>query len=173
METASQEDLEPEETIYSGGFETFNKDVPLFQKFHTSDWKGKFALLDKFKDDRLVTFGHSLIYNEAPEILPKDIYKKTFALLLKERPIFAGKYSLKNSIMELGPSGFLFEQYFAAILKEYGYRTRTNQMIGGMCATHEIDIVAEKDGVQYLIEAKYHNTRGIKSERSSLTWLKV
>ena len=76
METASQEDLEPEETIYSGGFETFNKDVPLFQKFHTSDWKGKFALLDKFKDDRLVTFGHSLIYNEAPEILPKDIYKK-------------------------------------------------------------------------------------------------
>ena len=24
----------------------------------------------------LVTFGHSLIYNEAPEILPKDIYKK-------------------------------------------------------------------------------------------------
>ena len=34
------------------------------------------ALLDKFKDDRLVTFGHSLIYNEAPDILPKDFIKK-------------------------------------------------------------------------------------------------
>ena len=76
METSSQVDLEPEETIYSGGFDTFNKDVPLFQKFHESDWKGKFAMLDKFKDDRLVTFGHNLIYNEAPEILPKDIHRK-------------------------------------------------------------------------------------------------
>ena len=76
METASQEDAEPEETIYSGGFDTFNKDVPLFEKFHSSEWKERLALLDKFKDDRLVTFGHSLIYNEAPEILPKDIHKK-------------------------------------------------------------------------------------------------
>ena len=76
METASQEDAEPEETIYSGGFDTFNKDVPLFDKFHSSDWKERLALLDKFKDDRLVTFGHSLIYNEAPEVLPKDIYRK-------------------------------------------------------------------------------------------------
>jgi exodeoxyribonuclease-1 len=76
METASQEDAEPEETIYSGGFDTFNKDVPLFEKFHSSDWKERLALLDKFKDDRLVTFGHSLIYNEAPEILPKEIHKK-------------------------------------------------------------------------------------------------
>ena len=76
METASQEDAEPEETIYSGGFDTFNKDVPLFDKFHSSDWKERLALLDKFKDDRLITFGHSLIFNEAPEVLPKDIYTK-------------------------------------------------------------------------------------------------
>ncbi len=76
LETASQEDLEPEETIYSGGFETFNKDVHLFDKFHSSEWKDKLALLDKFQDERLVTFGHSLIFNEAPEILPKEIYSK-------------------------------------------------------------------------------------------------
>ena len=76
IETSSQEDFEPEETIYSAGFDTFNKDVPLFEKFHSSDWKERLSLLDKFKDDRLVTFGHNLIFNEAPEILPKDIYKK-------------------------------------------------------------------------------------------------
>mgnify|MGYP000966011693 CR=1 FL=1 len=29
--------------------------------------------LDKFEDERLVTFGHGLIFNEAPEILPKEI----------------------------------------------------------------------------------------------------
>ena len=75
METSSQEDIEPEESIYSGGF-TSAKDQALFPKFHTGDWKEKFALLDKFEDERLVTFGHGLIFNEAPEILPKEIHKK-------------------------------------------------------------------------------------------------
>ena len=42
METASQEDIEPEESIYSGGF-TSAKDQALFPKFHTGDWKEKFA----------------------------------------------------------------------------------------------------------------------------------
>ena len=76
METSSQVDLEPEETIYSGGFDSFNRDAPLFQKFHAGDWSEKLKILDKFKDDRLVTFGHQIIYNEAPEILPKEIYSK-------------------------------------------------------------------------------------------------
>ena len=76
IDTSSQEDLEPEETIYSGGFETFNKDVPLFERFHSLEWKERLLLLEKFKDDRLVTFGYNLIFNEAPDILPKDIYNK-------------------------------------------------------------------------------------------------
>ena len=71
METSSQVDLEPEETIYSGGFDSFNRDAPLFQKFHAGDWGEKLKILDKFKDDRLVTFGHQIIYNEAPEIFAK------------------------------------------------------------------------------------------------------
>ena len=75
IETSSQADIEPEESIYSGGFIS-SKDEAIFPKFHSSDWRGKFALLDKFQDDRLITFGHGLIFNEAPEILPKDIYKK-------------------------------------------------------------------------------------------------
>ncbi|MDB2446501.1 exonuclease domain-containing protein [Candidatus Pelagibacter bacterium] len=75
METSSQEDIEPEESIYSGGF-TSAKDQALFPKFHTGDWKEKFVLLDKFEDERLVTFGHGLIFNEAPEILPKEVHKK-------------------------------------------------------------------------------------------------
>ena len=75
METSSQEDIEPEESIYSGGF-TSAKDQALFPKFHNSGWKEKFALLDKFEDERLITFGHGLIFNEAPEILPKEIHKK-------------------------------------------------------------------------------------------------
>ena len=75
IETTSQEDIEPEESIYSGGFIPSN-DEALFPKFHSVEWKEKLAILDKFQDERLVTFGHSLIFNEAPEILPKDIHKK-------------------------------------------------------------------------------------------------
>ena len=32
-------------------------------------------LLDKFDDKRLVGFGKKIIYQEAPEVLPKDILK--------------------------------------------------------------------------------------------------
>ena len=76
METSSQEDIEPEESIYSGGFEKLNKDQVHFDEWHKADWKSKFSMLDKFQDDRLVTFGYQIIFNEAPEILPEDIYKK-------------------------------------------------------------------------------------------------
>ena len=40
-------------------------DVHLFEKFHLSGWKDKFTLLNKFNDDRLVTFGCNLIFNDA------------------------------------------------------------------------------------------------------------
>ena len=76
METSSQEYIEPEESIYSGGFEKLNKDQVHFDEWHKADWKSKFSMLDKFQDDRLVTFGYQIIFNEAPEILPEDIYKK-------------------------------------------------------------------------------------------------
>ena len=75
IETASQEDIEPEESIYAGGFIS-SKDEALFPKFHNAEWREKLTILDKFQDDRLVTFGHGLIFNEAPEILPNDIHKK-------------------------------------------------------------------------------------------------
>ena len=74
MDTSSQEDIEPEESIYTRF--SPNKDQALFPIFHKADWKGKLAMLDKFEDDRLVTFGHKLIFNEAPEILPPDIFKQ-------------------------------------------------------------------------------------------------
>ena len=33
-------------------------------------------MLDKFKDDQMVTVGQKLIINEAAEILPKEMHKK-------------------------------------------------------------------------------------------------
>ncbi|WP_430402768.1 restriction endonuclease [Fluviicola sp.] len=91
----------------------------------------------------------------------KSIYKIAFALLKSGARHQAARYHLKYAIMELGPSGFPFEKYIAELLKFEGYKTQIGQILQGKCVTHEIDIIAEKDQDQILIECKYHNQRGI------------
>lgn len=91
----------------------------------------------------------------------KNIYKIAFGLLRSESRHKAARYHLKFAIMELGPSGFPFEKYVAELLKFEGYKTQIGQILQGKCVTHEIDIIAEKDTNQILIECKYHNQRGI------------
>lgn len=68
----------------------------------------------------------------------------------------ASKYNLKEALAELGPSGYPFEKFVAAILDSMGYQTKINQIIAGKCVSHEIDVIAEKDGTTSYIEAKFH-----------------
>ena len=72
-QTKTQEDLLPEDTLY----EKFipNKDTALFKTWHSSSWEDKLRLLDKFQDKRCSWFGQKIIYQEAPQILPPDLYK--------------------------------------------------------------------------------------------------
>ena len=72
-QTQNQEDLLPEETLY----EKFvpNKDTALFKTWHSSSWEDKLRLLDKFQDKRCAWFGQKIIYQEAPQVLPPDLYK--------------------------------------------------------------------------------------------------
>ncbi len=72
-QTKTQEDLLPEETLY----EKFipNKDTALFKTWHSSSWEEKLRMLDKFTDKRCSWFGQKIIYQEAPQILPPDLYK--------------------------------------------------------------------------------------------------
>tara|TARA_B100000700_G_scaffold260392_1_gene295809 strand:+ start:811 stop:2241 length:1431 start_codon:yes stop_codon:yes gene_type:complete len=72
-QSKSQEDIYAEESIYTKF--TSNKDTSLFPAWHAAQWKDKLSMLDKFDDDRLVGFGKKIIYQEAPEVLPKDIFK--------------------------------------------------------------------------------------------------
>ena len=69
----TQEDLLPEDTLY----EKFipNKDTALFKTWHSSSWEDKLRMLDKFQDKRCSWFGQKIIYQEAPQILPPDLYK--------------------------------------------------------------------------------------------------
>ena len=69
----SQVDLFAEETIYKKF--TPQKDTALFPKWHAASWKDKLILLDKFEDERMVSFGKKIIYQESPETLPADMLK--------------------------------------------------------------------------------------------------
>jgi len=84
------------------------------------------------------------------------IYKNAFFLLKKYNRVSASKYSLKRAIFDLGPTGFPFERLIGALLKQKGYKTKIGEILNGECITHEIDVLAEKDGNVYTVECKFH-----------------
>ncbi|MBV9158979.1 MAG: restriction endonuclease [Candidatus Kaiserbacteria bacterium] len=100
-----------------------------------------------------------------PGVTTEEIYQHAFNLLKheEERPV-AARYSMKRAVLALGPSGFPFEQFVAAILHGHGWTVRTDVTLIGRCAPHEVDVVAEKNGKRVGIEAKFHNEAGGKTD---------
>jgi Holliday junction resolvase-like predicted endonuclease len=88
----------------------------------------------------------SEIYHHVSEFLDKS-----------PQPFNRAKYRLKHAIMEFGPTGYPFEDFVAELLKTEGYQTNVRQILNGKCVTHEIDIIAQKDGIKSMIECKFHN----------------
>jgi Holliday junction resolvase len=90
---------------------------------------------------------------------------KILSLIIEmlEKYVFsrAARYDLKMALFRLGPEGYAFERFVARLLKEYGYDVKTNVILTGMCATHEIDVLARKSRKVYIIECKFHNSPGI------------
>jgi hypothetical protein len=66
--------------------------------------------------------------------------------------------------MQLGPSGFPFEKFVAELLKNQGYEVSTNNILQGVCVKHEVDVVAKKENKEFIVECKYHNQQGIRSD---------
>ena len=99
------------------------------------------------------------------EFMPSGkIYSIAVKTLKKHEPVTAIKYTLKRSMMDLGPDGFVFERYFSKVLAEHGYRTSVGTYVNGFCVDHEVDIIAEKNSSHIMIECKYHNNPGSKSD---------
>jgi len=101
------------------------------------------------------------IYSGIPSA---KIHGYTACYLNRENPAFAARYNLKRAIMDLGPTGYPFEKYVAEIFNAYGYRTRVGQVVRGNCVSHEVDVVAEKENRHFMVECKYHNGGGIRSD---------
>lgn len=100
-----------------------------------------------------------------------QIYDRALYQLEKLKPEAALRYSLKKAIMDMGPEGFVFEKYIAKILQEYGYTTEVGQFVNGYCVEHEVDVVAKKEGKIYMVECKYRNSPGAKSDVQTALYL--
>lgn len=95
----------------------------------------------------------SYIYRHALKILKKRL----------DTPA-AARYSLRRAMMDLGPSGYPFEQFLAEILKQKGYTVKIGVELQGKCVAHEVDVLAYNDTELIVIEAKYHNRQSYKSD---------
>ena len=71
----SQLDIYPEETIYTGGFPDEKTKLAL-KEFQKADWKERLFIADKMKDERYNYFAKRLMYEEVPDLLPKDLYNE-------------------------------------------------------------------------------------------------
>lgn len=102
-----------------------------------------------------------------------EIYRHAFSVLRKiARPV-AARYSMKRAIADLGPNGFPFEKFIAEIFRSEGYEAVTDQIAQGHCVEHEVDVVAWKGEELVMVEAKFHNEQGIKSDLKVALYVKA
>lgn len=102
----------------------------------------------------------------------KEIYHHAHEMLARELKPVAIRYSLRKAILELGPSGFPFEKFVAEIFKAKGFETQTDVQMLGACVPHELDVVAWNENKLIVVEAKFHNQLGIKSDLKVVLYIK-
>lgn len=124
-----------------------------------------------YRSARRVGAGDKLAKKIAGEIQSKaydemktsEIFGLVKQFLAQETPVASIRFNLKDAMRRLGPSGFKFEKYIAAIFFQMGYNVEINQMIDGACLKqYEIDFVAKSQRLKELKigECKYHNVPG-------------
>lgn len=94
----------------------------------------------------------------------EDIYRNAFDMLKQGERTNAARYSLRRAMVDLGPTGFPFEDYLTRLFSNQGYATATRLIIQGKCAPHEVDVIAYRGEECIAIEAKFHLQAGTKSD---------
>ena len=112
------------------------------------------------EQEKIASMVESRIFDGIPT---KRIYQMAFGLLKKESHKIAGRYRLKNAIMEMGPTGFPFEVFVGKIFESMGYEVETGVIVQGKCVQHEVDVIARKPGEMMMLECKFHMDTSTKS----------
>lgn len=105
------------------------------------------------------------LYNYVHEgISTRKLFKLAYSLLRKKSIEVAGRYRLKNAIMDLGPTGYPFEKYIGELLKYQGFEVEVGTIVSGECISHEIDVIAWQNQKKIIVECKYHSNTHTKSD---------
>lgn len=107
------------------------------------------------------------------DMATSEIYRHAFSVLQGISKPVARSYSLRRAVMDLGPSGFPFEDFVARILEAKGFKCETRQTVLGACVPHEVDVVAYNEKKLVMIEAKFHNELGTKSDLKVVLYIKA
>ena len=138
----------------TGEIEPFNED-----KLRSSIQR---AGIPKEFTEHIVIHVKSKLYENIPT---RKIYQHVAEFLGNSpQPFSRAKYSLKQAIMDLGPTGYPFEDYISEILKMEGYETSVRQTLTGKCISHEIDLIVTKGNISSMVECKFHNMPGTHSQ---------
>ncbi len=92
------------------------------------------------------------------------VYKEAFRLLRAASYQLAARYKLKKAILELGPTGYPFEEYISHLFAYQGFEVETGVVLQGKRVTHEVDVWARNEEREYLVECKHHRTPSYKSD---------
>lgn len=93
-------------------------------------------------------------------ITTEEIYRRVHQMLQGRK---AARYSLKKGLLRLGPEGENFEHYVAHLFQAEGYETQNRLMLEGRCTTHEVDVLMSKGQERVMVECKFHNSLGTRS----------
>ncbi|MCW3982781.1 MAG: ATP cone domain-containing protein [Candidatus Bathyarchaeota archaeon] len=88
-------------------------------------------------------------------ISTQKILQLIFTLMRKSKPAVRHLFDLRRGI-SLMASKPEFEVYVRTILAQSGFAVQPNTVLRGLCGEHEVDAIAQKDGVTYLVEVKHH-----------------
>lgn len=86
------------------------------------------------------------------------IYRLVYQELRRRSRPLAARYKLRRAVQELGPSGYPFEAYIGEIFRHLGYEVKVGVVENGHCISHEVDVLANREGRRIAIECKFGNT---------------
>lgn len=86
------------------------------------------------------------------------IYRLVYQELRRRSRPLAARYKLRRAVQELGPSGYPFEAYIGEIFRHLGYEVQVGVVENGHCITHEVDVLANREGRRIAVECKFGNT---------------
>ncbi len=94
----------------------------------------------------------------------KEVYRQAHRLLRRYNKTAASRYSLKQALFALGPSGYPFETFVARLLEADGYFVEKGMLRSGRCIAHEVDIMASRGSEIIFGECKFRNSQQLNND---------